>query len=262
MLSKIIKYEFKSTTRAYVVTFLSIIALTFLAALVQYVPDGNEFVDIMKNLLIIVYICIICAMPVGILLAQAVRFYRTMLGNTSYFTHTIPAKKSTLINAKLISSFLWEVITLVAMVVSMAIFMLILAVGSDIEEINRILNELSKLDFSVFSTYWSTILLGMVAVIVSIIVSIVSFYAAIALGQIIRGHKVLGAIIFMVVLRYLSSAIGMGTMFAGMYLLDYEIADSVMQMNVMMSLMIAATLVYGIICYIITYFNFKNFDLE
>lgn len=49
-------------------------------------------------------------------------FYKTMVSDQGYLTNTLPVKMSTLINAKLLSAVLWEIIAGVLFILSIFIF--------------------------------------------------------------------------------------------------------------------------------------------
>lgn len=198
MLGKIIKHEFKATYQGYLLLFGVFLAVTLLSKMSMYVPLENIIWDILQRILVIAWALMLAFLVMAAMVMAVVRFYKTMVKDEGYLTHTIPVKKSQLLMGKCLVSFVWVVISVLVMLLSIFVF----AVSTDfMYELKDGFNYSAEL----ISQYPETIghlLLALLLALLSVMASIMMFYAAIALGQMFSGHKFAGAVVFYFVLNY------------------------------------------------------------
>lgn len=209
MLGKIIKHEFKATYGTYFLLFLVLMALTVVAKVLYYIPIHNTLWEIVTGLILILYIVVMVFITAAAMILGVVRFYKTMVKDQGYLTHTIPVKESQLILGKLITSSIWILASIGVMLISLFVAFL----GTDImKDLFKAFGEISTV-LSQHPSYIGYIVSGIILVLISIVSSLLLFYAAIALGQMFTGHKVAGAVLFYFVIYYIYNFISMAMLF-------------------------------------------------
>lgn len=108
MLSKLLKYELKSTARWFLPLYIALIILTFLNKLTITInlPDFILF-NILKVLLMVFYVLIIIFTSIATMILLVVRFYKNLYTDEGYLTHTLPVKPGTHLNCKILSGCIW-----------------------------------------------------------------------------------------------------------------------------------------------------------
>lgn len=209
MLGKIIKHEFKATYQGYLLLFGAFFAVTLLTKFSMYVPLENTIWDILQGILLIAWVLLLVFLVMAAMVMAVVRFYKTMVKDEGYLTHTIPVKKSQLLIGKCIVAFVWIVVSVIVMLLSIFVF----AVSTDfMYSIKDGCNYFAEL----ISQYPQTIghlLLALLMAVLSVMASIMMFYASIALGQMFSGHKFAGAVVFYFVINYAFSFLSSLMMF-------------------------------------------------
>ncbi len=131
MLSKLMKYDMRSTKRFGIpillallgVTVLGIINAFFMMSLAEKLADDSIIASI--SFTASVFMTIFLFMLIGVA-ATAIEvvilidFYRTLVSDVGYLTFTLPVKPRTILVSKLINSSVWTVIIAVACFIAMA----------------------------------------------------------------------------------------------------------------------------------------------
>ena len=119
MLGKLLKYEFKSTSRVLWFLYAGLIVVALLFGLVLRVElnvgdifltgssvqsgSGSSLImTILMTALGLIYMLMIYAIFITTVVVIVMRFYKNMLGGEGYLMHTLPVKTSNLIFSKLI----------------------------------------------------------------------------------------------------------------------------------------------------------------
>lgn len=263
MLGKIIKYEFKATSKNYLISFLAVIALSALSGLIQYLPEDVAIFALIKGAVYFVYFALVVMMPTAVMIALGVRFFKSMLSDTAYFTHTIPVGKKTLINGKIVSGVIWMVLSIVVVIVSVAVMVMFASYSSEMAKHLREIIDAIR-DIRIPSEYISTVFIVVILSIVAVFVTVLHIYASVAMGQILTSHKKIGAVVFYVILRYVASVImtaGMFVILNAMDMLESNF-DNASDLNILLLLIMLFMVIFGVICYVITYEKFNKFDLD
>ena len=131
MLGKLLKHEFKATGRIILPVIALLMGMTALTALVIRFNGGYNYnfayadeVPQYANLLIVSTVFLTYAVVITASLCAAFfisfrRFYKDILGDAGYLTHTLPVTAGQNIMAKLIAAVTWSVVSLVAAILSM-----------------------------------------------------------------------------------------------------------------------------------------------
>ncbi|MDE5780545.1 MAG: hypothetical protein K2I03_03590 [Lachnospiraceae bacterium] len=269
MLGKIIKHEFKATYKVYLLLFISLFTITALNKTTEYVPLDNTIWNIIKMFLFVAWIILLMFMVMGAMLLAVVRFYKTMVKDEGYLTHTLPVKKSQLIIGKFITSLIWMIVSFIMLIIS--IFLAYMSTGF-MHDIINIMNEFANL-LSDNPEIIIHIVLVLIMLISSCGASIFQFYASISLGQMF-GRKLAGSVLFYFVINYAISILSTITMFivpdfvermnetAGLSTYDMMTQEGIV-FDEFMIMMIIWQIICMAVCYFITNYRFsKKLNLE
>jgi hypothetical protein len=121
-----------------------------------------------------------------------------MLKDQGYLSNTLPVKMWQQILAKVITYTVWIIASIAMMFVSFIVYI----VGSD--DFNNLLRSTLKLleNIGNYPKVIPMLLFTVVLVLAQIVVNMLSFFAAVSLGQIFNKHRVAGSIAFYFLLNY------------------------------------------------------------
>lgn len=199
MLGKLIKYDFKALFKYFIPMSIFILVYSCFGTLLFKVGDPDAFsgpslINVLIMLVLVAYIIMIiayCLITQGIIV---VNFYKSMVTDTGYLTHTLPVKKSTLLLSKMITG-------CVTLLISYLILLICVVIMLDVPT-NMVLykDELRKA-FELGNRYIGAgaitrfILSMAFAVIISTIQSLSMYFVSIALGQLMNRHKIVGSLV-------------------------------------------------------------------
>ena len=261
MLGKLIKHEFKATARLLLPLYLVLLVFTIMDRIALSFHFQGA-IGIFTGFVTFAYIVSVIAIIVVSFIIVIFRFYKNLMSDEGYLMFTLPAKSSQLITSKLIVSYAWNLISILAAIVSL------LCVFLSPERFTML-----RSGWSMFLTdiqkelgSGSTVLIiteFLVMVLLGILNSILMIYASIAIGQLSNGHKLLASFAAYIgistalqILVTAGSAL-LGTMFMGFFF------DASSIPHVLFPLMIVYALVTSVLFYWITNRIFqKRLNLE
>ena len=265
MLGKIIKHEFKATYKTALTMILSVLLVGGLVRMMDMVSFDGTIWRIIEMIMAVFYLLLLIAVPVSMFVVSIARFYRTMVKDEGYLTHTLPVKKTQLINGKLITSVIWIIVSIMVIPLS-----LLINVKNSIYTF-RDIAELLKLVFS-NSTYIMDCVMFILLIIVSIMTSLLLCYASIGMGQMFNGHRLAGSVLFYFIFKYAFSFLQLFLMLIIPSVADmmnkYDTVNKILMAedNGILALMLFVMpfqIILGIICYLIAYWRFsKKLNLE
>ena len=124
MLSKLIKHEFRATSRIMWPVFLGMLALTALMRFSQLLLNGGHIpwlLQLIGVLLVIGFVMGLCALAFAPLVLSAVRWRDHVLKDEGYLTLTLPVSLHQLLISKLIVSAVWYAAAFIVGVLSLLI---------------------------------------------------------------------------------------------------------------------------------------------
>lgn len=203
MLGKLIKHEFKATSREFFMLYLALLALTVLNKLFLVLNDSSgtlfnsgslfdRIMTIVQGLLMLAYVFLCMAVFIITIVLILMRFYKNMTGDEGYLMFTLPVPTWTLIVSKAVTAFIWEVLSCFAFLVSM----IILFWGCGFfPEFKKILAEMDQIfEFIPVSTFMLFCVLMLLMVIVTAFYSLITFYFCIAVGHLAKKHRIAVAV--------------------------------------------------------------------
>ena len=216
MLSKLLKYDFKSTKRVGLPAVIAMAVLILLAGI-----GGFSFVRLTSNLLesenetafaftsiggvflLIALITVIYAAIIGIFVVIMVDFYKFTATDEAYLTFTLPVKPHQIILSKLINAYGWILVIIIlaiAVVFSMIFGIFLGDVGVSGTEFDDIAEDtvevaVEVLDAAQVFGNLLNVVLTIIYLFVSLAHGILMYFLAIFLGSVIaKKHKILASV--------------------------------------------------------------------
>ncbi|MBC3515080.1 hypothetical protein H8K20_01570 [Neobittarella massiliensis] len=261
MLGKLIKHEFKATSRIYLPMFGAVLLLTLVSKGLLVLQSQISFMDTLAGLSIILYVCVLIAVFVVGFVVMIQRFYKNLLGDEGYLMNTLPVSPASHIWSKFITATVWSIATVAVVLLS------ILILVWNREVLATIGHLLHQLVWMFEQVYQAKLLPLVIETIIAMLVGLVSggfmVYCAIAIGHQVRGHRLLGSIGAYVVLymttQILSTGVIMvlGIAMGGLDMLNAAIPPINFLHGLMLST-IGLSAVIGVACFIATNYLLKH----
>lgn len=195
-MKKLLKWEFRATSRQIVPLYLVLGGMTVLGVLylllygvLENSDTGKMVLGVLTPLALLTFIFTIAAVSVGTLGILLFRYYRNLIRDEGYLMHTLPVTPAKLVLSKFIAAYVWTMLSVLLILLSVLILAFTAAVTYGVE-----------IDWnSIWQVLVSTgIFEGLVPFLLALLASgasgILLFYAAVSIGQCVTRHKVAGAI--------------------------------------------------------------------
>lgn len=132
MIGKLIKYEFKHTSKTMFTTWIVLAAATLMGSLALYRLDqGNHsdttFSVVMNVIMLVLYIIALIGIFYVDFIYLCYHYYKTMYSSQGYLTHTLPLSPAAAFSVKIFAFFIWMLASSVLLVISVLV---LLNVGS------------------------------------------------------------------------------------------------------------------------------------
>ena len=222
MLGKLLKHEMKALAHWFVPLYIGVgiaMALFGIGWTINLAWDNEIFSTIITTSLIFLFMVILATISLGTFAIIVIQFYKTMVSDEGYLTHTLPVTVDQLLISKGLAGFIWNVIAIIAMAVVVLLFIFLTlvttgAIHSDmwldiVKGWNSFVTEMKSAFNLVYGDLMTSLILWGVEIIIALIIGTFSklylVYLSIALGQSVKGHKFLWSTIF-----YICILIGTG----------------------------------------------------
>lgn len=187
MLRKLLKYEFKATSRTFIPVYIAILFVSLVNRLVR-ITDSK----LVMNLSEVVLVGLFIALGVLTIIGVVQRFKNNLLSDEGYLMFTLPVTTTKLITSKIVTTIIWSIASAVVASVSFVILM----VDGDfirnfdlIAEIIKHINNMQGSDLILFIEVLLTLLMSYVGFILII-------YLSLATAQLPRFNKHRGVVSF------------------------------------------------------------------
>ncbi|TAH75129.1 MAG: hypothetical protein EWM47_00185 [Anaerolineaceae bacterium] len=256
MLGKLIKHEINATGRIFLPLYLIIILLSLVNRVLTNVDIFNGPLNTIRVFMIAAYALSIIATLVVTFVIMILRFYKNLMSDEGYLMFTLPVKSSQLINAKLVVSTLWNIISIIIVGASL---LMIFGTSNNLQMLREFIDfGLMSLKANFGNKYVLLIVEFIFMMLVSLIQQIMLIYVSIAVGHLFNGHKVLGSF---------ASYIGISTImqliitlvlvvWAFMAGSSFEELEAIPQLVFPFSIIIAS--VFNVLFYLVTNYIFKR----
>lgn len=110
MLGKLIKYDlmadWKKYSALYAATLLVSVMLLTMGKIKERIHD-NRILEIVEDMFGVLFMTLIVAIGVAVIVLTVMRFYKNVVRDEGYLTHTLPVHTWQILASKLISSYIW-----------------------------------------------------------------------------------------------------------------------------------------------------------
>ena len=148
MLGKLIKYEFKHTSKTMLTTFIVLALATAMGSFGLYrlnrLSNEKTLLSIVGVIMLVIYIIALIGVYCGDFIYLCYHYHKTMYSSQGYLTHTLPVSPSATLGAKVLVFFIWMLISTILLMLSGIV---LLQVGSD----GQFLREFAGLSWEGFS---------------------------------------------------------------------------------------------------------------
>lgn len=201
MLGKLIKHELRTTWKipvllVGVLLVISLVAGGSLSLLLWSMEAGREWIGLPLSLiaLLLLYYAALIATNFGVTIYQAVHFYKSMFTDEGYLTHTLPATSHQLLLSKGLVICIWNLVCVAGVFLSMLLLGGSFAIGFA-EEFSDIKNGLMEVLRAGMAGRLGGFFGSLGAMsFVSVFYNAAIIMGSITIGQMLRKHRVLGAI--------------------------------------------------------------------
>ena len=219
MLGKLVKYEFKSTSRVMWFLYGALIVVGALLGFMLRIDEesfdlslmpfyassetGQRALQIALGSLGVIYFMMIQAIFIMTVIMIITRFNKNLLGGEGYLMHTLPVKTHNLILSKGIVAIIWGAIAILAGVLSGLFFSITSGILGLIikenawEQIWRAIEEIMGLNTVLF----------LIAIVIGCIATVLAFYFAMAIGNLANKNKFLYAVLAYVGIQIVLSVV-------------------------------------------------------
>lgn len=253
MLGKLLKYEFKATGRF----FLPLYGALIIAALISRLFISLRF-QLPTIIGVTISVILIISVFVIALIITLNRFYKNLLTNEGYLMFTLPVNTDRLIWSKLIVSFVWSVVSLIAIFIAIAIMSI-----TDINIVGAFSALTSALAQQGITNITGFIIEFVSLCILSLLTGIILLYACMSSSLFVNKHRILfsfGAYIVFYIVGQILSSIAMVIIMPKQLLYHYNpsAAEVAGLVNTIMIYSIVGTLISGVVLYLFTRYMLKN----
>jgi hypothetical protein len=215
MLGKVIRYEFKSTARLFLLMYAALIVMAAINMIVMPWDGGTASANygletaksVVTGITLMLYITLAIATAVVTLVIIVVRFYR-LLGDQGYLWFTLPVTTNQHILAKLIAAVVWCVASFLAIVISILVLFARLHYFAELKEFWI---QITSTGLNVGA--WIVMIL--IALLISTISSVLLFYVSVAIGPHITKSRLGGSVIAYIIAYIATQIIGTIAIFVG-----------------------------------------------
>lgn len=219
MLGKLIKYEFKATSKFILMIFGLLLALStmmsvslafnldeIIAGISQEFQVGGLILGVVAFLIIMLFVVLNVAAICGMFFYAISRFKRNLLGDEGYLMHTLPVKTRDNILSKSIVSVIWTIVSF--FVVGLAYFILLIGISeTDIfKDLAYAISHINWGDAEVIDVVMEKIIVLIefgFSILTSIIAMYFQIYASMSIGFSSNTHRVAKSIGIYVIIEFI-----------------------------------------------------------
>lgn len=260
MLSKLLKYDFKSLGKKLLPLFLGLILLALFTKLFTVIAGNNAILNIPKGFITAAFIIGLIGIPMITFVLGITRFYQNLIKDEGYLTHTLPVKKSSIVLSKCIVA---NIYLLASVVVSIVAFFIVFYSKDNWKLIVDFWNQMTQ----VFTP--GLLILTIITSVLGFVMQYFMFTLAIALGQQRNEKKGMYSFVYAIVLYTVSQIISSVGLFGYMIIdpnimnkLEQEIPSTSALIGLMWFSLIISVVLCGVFYYATVYIFNKKLNLE
>ena len=277
MLSKLYKHEFRASSRYYVPVFLASGLISLVLAIVWTINNTwkNEiFSTITSPFVFLLFFGALAAITAVSFFIPIFRFYKTMISDEGYLTHTLPVTTDQLILSRMLVAITYKVFCFILTLVIIALTIVLTIIVTKTYETNEwnimvqamheLLDALGAYQVSIPLLVVETVVMSVEGLFSSVLVC----YVAMAIAQCMKNHKVIWSVVFYICVNIavsmISNVISTITMmgYGSGYMMNNEVATfKVFQVSFLIAIILDVLVIVA--GYFITRYIFqKRLNLE
>lgn len=201
MLGKLMKHEWTSVWKIPTLLIGVLLLVTLFCGAVSALPVWDSSwigLPLSAFSMFLTYYMAIIVCSIGTSVYLAVRFYKSMFTDEGYLTHTLPATSHQLLLSKVITMSIWYLIVAISIVISIAMLTGCVAFfwTDDFSAVGYIFRSImhEMTQFSELDGLFGLMVTMVVMIIVSAFSGAMTVAGAVSIGQMLRRHRILGAI--------------------------------------------------------------------
>lgn len=277
MLGKLIKYELRSTGRTFLPMYLLLLVFAVMSRFslgrMGNIEGGDglpsQILNFIMGVSVAGYAFIIMGTMIVTFVVVVTRFYKNLTGNEGYLMHTLPVSTNSLIQAKLVTAFIWEAAS--CGMVFLSVFLLLVQpsfFGEFAKLWSEVIYALEMVSQMVGAGRLTlTVVLFIIATITSALTGTMMIYASIAIGHTFKKHRVMGAVGAYIGLSMICQVVvGVLVMIMGYNMRSIEVYSMTQGFNAMNSMLgfaLVMELAFGFAWYFVTnYVMSSQLNLE
>lgn len=219
MLGKLFKHELIDLFRKTILYFSIVIGLSILVFLFGELAENYLFFGFVNQLFIVGYFISIAGIMIYSIFYPVTRYYKSMLKDEGYLTHTLPVTKGQLLFTKLVSAFILFFVSLIVFAGSFLIFI------STLVPIDEFINLVELVINGIHENQFVAYLLIFVYIIVYYYGAIMLFITALTLGHSRSVKKGTNSFFAGVIIYFIQQ--GLGTLALGIIFLTNDFQNAI-----------------------------------
>lgn len=217
MLGKLLRNEFKNTYKTMLVFYLSAIVSTILGCVLfrlDPLPQKSEatknLINILEITFMLSYFIVVILLVLITYILMCERFYKSMYSDQGYLTHTLPVSPLSNLNARLITSLVWLLLSGIVLILSIFSLTISSFSGGFYETLRSMsYRGLDRFCMGYFGWHFpATLLILLLFIITACLNALLLIFAALSLGQLANLHKIRAAVGIGVAFGFLEQIVG------------------------------------------------------
>lgn len=275
MLGKLMKYEFKATSRFMLLMYVVLFAISAIISLsIRFNIDelfeavsnrfelGTMLLAVISAMVLFMFFAMNVVVLCGMFFYSISRFKNNMLGDEGYLMHTLPVKVRDNILAKTFVSTIWTVLSVIAVIIAYIILFLGFA---DTNTFNILFRALSKIDVNMLLSLGEVFLVLaelLILLLAAAVQMYLHIYASMAVGYSSNTHRAAKSIGVYILISIVLNIVETTALFP--FLTFGLITDgSLNSIHFTMLYSIVITIIWAVVFYFITeYFMKKKLNLQ
>ncbi len=264
MLGKMLKYDIKDYSKSMLPICLMLLIMSVITRIFYTISESFEGLKATFSILFGISTFIFCITIIISLVycffISVKNYYKKVLKDEGYLTHTLPVRKSTIILSQIISSIIWLFIICIIILATLAIAYYQKGMISSF--INIMNSEMSS---ELIVSPIVTLIIIAVMMICSYIATVLAIYCSMTIGHSFSNNKIaysiVTGVVFYVVYQVLGIVAVVAVIACNYGSLETMINGMTMTENVLIQLIVSTfitNVIIGIASYILTNYNLKK----
>lgn len=192
MVKKLLKHEFLAYLRVWIPMQIILMAAALFGRILQFFESDSDIYSIISVSSVVIYVIAVIASLGLTLVFGVVRFYKNLFSCEGYLSFTLPVTTTQHLFTKMFTAGVFTLCTYVSVFLSV----FIITSGELFSKIIEKLSQLLDLGYTYAGTNMTFYIIEFIALIlISAFAQFLLYYACIAIGQIFRKNRVIGAVV-------------------------------------------------------------------